>query len=143
MPVAEVKRVTLDAGQNLSHYQSEYLLVGDREIQFAAGIKKASGSTMAFDKDAGWLRTWESLGTDDGDLGCGVVFDPARLVDVVEADGNHLVVSRVPAGQPASYYAGFGWTKSGDFRGVGDWEAYLGAFAKRLRSPVRVAVDVE
>jgi hypothetical protein len=142
-PVAEVKRVTLDAGQNLSYYQSRYLLAGDREIQFAAGIKKADGSTMVVDEQAGWLRTWESLGGGNGELGCGIVFDPVRLVDVTEADGNYLVVSRVPAGGPASYYAGFGWTKSGDFGGVADWEAYLAGFARRLRSPVAVTVEAE
>ncbi|MBN2369356.1 MAG: DUF4861 family protein [Vicinamibacteria bacterium] len=141
--VAEVKRVTLDAGQNLSRFESEYLLAGDRDVLFAAGLKNAAGSTMRVDKTAGWMRTWESLGGENGELGCGVVFDPSALVEVTEADGNHLVVARAPSGQSASYHAGFGWNKSGDFANVADWDDYLERFAKRLRSPVKVSVKAE
>src|SRR2546426_4488230 len=35
-------------------------------------------------------------------FGCAIVVDPASIVDVTEADGNHLIVARTPA----SYYAG-------------------------------------
>jgi hypothetical protein len=39
-----------------------------------------------------------------------------------------------------TYYAGFGWDKSGDFDCVEDWETYLSQFAARLKSPLRVTV---
>jgi hypothetical protein len=67
--------------------------------------------------------------------------DPAHLVEFTEADGNYLAVARVPEGQPATYHAGFGWDKSGDFKGVEDWDRYLEAAAQRLRAPIEVAVD--
>jgi hypothetical protein len=38
------------------------------------------------------------------------------------------------------YYAGFGWTQSGDFADLAAWDRYLDEFSRRLRSPIEVAV---
>jgi len=46
----------------------------------------------------------------------------------------------VPAGKPATYLAGFGWDRSGDFRTVDDWDRYLQQAAQRLRSPLEVSL---
>ncbi len=138
--VAEVKRVTLDAGQNMDRFESVYKVEGARPLAHAAGIKKAAGSTMVSDREHGWLRTWESM-KNAGQLGCAIVMDPALITDVTEADGNYVMAARVPAGAPAVYYAGFGWDRSGDFAGVDDWTRYVSQFAERLRSPVTVTLS--
>jgi hypothetical protein len=141
--VSEVKRVTLDAGHNLDRFESFYRVEGGRApATFAAGIKKAPGSTSTSSRERGMLRTWEAFkAAGAGNLGCGIVVDPAHLVEFTEADGNYLAVARVPEGQPGTYYAGFGWDKSGDFKGVEDWDRYLEAAAQRLRARIEVAVD--
>ena len=138
--VAEVKRVTLDAGQNMDRFESAYKIEGARPLAHAAGIKKAAGSTMVSDREHGWLRTWEPM-KNAGQLGCAIVMDPALITDVTEIDGNYAIAARVPAGAPAVYYAGFGWDKSGDFAGVDDWTRYVSQFAERLRSPVTVTLS--
>lgn len=138
--VTEKKRVTLDAGSNLSRFESFYSMEGGGEATWAAGIKKAAGSEVRAERPSGWLRTWEAVRDGNGNLGCGIVLDPAALADVVEADGNVLVVARSPAGAPATYHAGFAWDRSGDFAGLADWDRYLDAFARRLRSPLRIEV---
>jgi len=137
--VSEVKRITLDAGQNLNRIESVYQSDRRGEIRFAAGIKKADGSTSLARKEAAWLRTWEAL-KGNGHLGCGIVIDPEHLADITEGEGNCLVVAKATIGQAAVYYAGFGWDKSADFSSVADWEAYLDQYAKRLRSPVKVSI---
>ena len=76
----------------------------------------------------------------DGWLGCGVVVDPAAVVDAKEEGGNHLVVARTPKGQPATWHAGSGWDKSGSFPDVAAWDRHLDAFAARLRAPLKVEV---
>jgi hypothetical protein len=88
------------------------------------------------------VRTWEHQGSygEGGWLGCGVVVDPAALVDAKEEGGNQLVVARTPEGQPATWYAGSGWDRSGDFPDVAAWDRHLDAFAARLRSPLKVEV---
>ena len=88
------------------------------------------------------MRTWEHLGQygEDGWLGCGLVVDPAAVVEAREDAGNQLVVARTPKSQPATWYAGSGWDRSGDFPDAAAWDRYVDAFASRLRSPLRVEI---
>jgi len=137
--VSEMKRITLDAGQNIDRFESHYKVEGGRSLVHAVGIKKAAGSTVVSSREKGWLRTWETM-KGNGQLGCAIIMNPAVITDVTEADGNYLVAARVPAEGPAVYYTGFGWDKSGDFAGVDDWERYVDQFAQRLRAPVTVSL---
>ena len=58
-----------------------------------------------------------------------------------EDDLNHLDLVRVKSGVPVRYYAGAGWTRSGDYSSEADWQAYLAAFAERCVSPITVTVN--
>ena len=137
--VSEMKRVTLDAGQNVDRFESHYKFEGARPLMHAVGIKKAAGSTVVSSREKGWLRTWETL-KGNGQLGCAIIMDPAVMAAVTEADGNYLAAARIPPEGPAVYYAGFGWDKSGHFAGVDDWERYVDQFAQRLQTPVTVVL---
>jgi len=138
--IAETKRISLDAGSNLSRFESQYLTAAPEQLTVAAGIKKNPGSTVQVRKSEGWLRTWEPI-KGNGNVGCGIVADPASVVESTEDDLNHLLMIRAaPAGSPVSYYAGFGWDKSGDFSGVEAWEAYLTRFAAGLKAPLKVSI---
>ena len=137
--VSEMKRITLDAGQNIDRFESHYKVDGASSLMHAVGIKKAAGSTVVSSREKGWLRTWETM-KGNGQLGCAIIMNPAVITDVTEADGNYLGAARVPAEGPAVYYAGFGWDKSGDFAGVENWERYVDQFAQRLRAPVTVSL---
>jgi hypothetical protein len=138
--VAERKRVTLDAGSNLSRFESLYTVRGKGGFSWASGIRKAGDAQLRVARELGIVRTWEALKNygDNGQLGCGIVIDPARVADVVEADGNVLVVSRPAA--PAVYYAGSGWSRSGDFPDVAAWDRYLEEFARRVASPLKIEI---
>jgi hypothetical protein len=143
--VSEVKRITLDAGQNLDHFESIYTVQGGaRELTHAVGIKKQPGSTVTHAREAGIMRVWEPVQAKNmGNLGLAAVIDPTLVLQFTEADGNYLAVARVPASAPASYYAGFGWDQSGNFTGPADWEKYVAEFAQRLRSPLEVSLAVK
>jgi hypothetical protein len=137
--VSEVKRVTLDAGQNFDRFESFYKMEGSGPLTFAAGIKNNSGSTVLSERRDGWLRTWEPLQKgEEGNLGCAILMDPASIVDITQADGNYLIVAKGTASAPVSYYAGFGWDRSGDFAGLPEWEAYVRQFARRIASPLKI-----
>jgi hypothetical protein len=141
--VTEIKRVTLDAGQNLSRFESRYAGAPAAPKMQAAGIKKAPGSQVAQDRARGVLRTWEPVKADGSNFGCGVVVDPAQLTEFAELDGNVLAVTTMSAGSDVTYYAGSGWDKSGDFKTVEDWDRYLDQAVLRLRSPLAVSVDAK
>jgi hypothetical protein len=138
--VSEVKRVTLDAGSRFNRFESVYRhgLPIEREIVYAVGIKKSAGSTVLAEEGSGWIRTWEPVGQSNGNLGCAVVFDPARFVKMTETDLDRLVVLKGPQRGPAVHYAGSAWDRGGDVANVAAWDAAVVAFVKRLRSPVKV-----
>jgi hypothetical protein len=138
----ETKRVTLDAGSQLNRLQSFYQVPGGGPVSWATGMRKAAGVVPRVDRERGILRTWEHLTNygDNGWLGCGVIVDPAAVVEAREEGGNQLVIARTPAGAAATWYAGSGWDGSGRFPDAGAWDRYLDAFAARLRSPLKVEI---
>jgi hypothetical protein len=141
--VAEVKRITLDAGQNMNRIESHYLLMGPQEIVSAAGLRKAKGGVMAAKPEQGLIRTWEAVGGENGNLGLALIADPASVVELGEDELNYLAVLKTPAGQPVVYYAGSAWDKGGDIATLADWDAYLDAAVARLRSPLKVKLAAE
>jgi hypothetical protein len=140
LKVTEVKRVTLDAGSHFNRFESFYTTDGD--VTWAAGIRLAKGVVPRIDRDLGIVRTWEHLTNygDNGWLGCGLVVAPAAIMDVREEAGNQLVVARTAKGQSATWYAGSGWDRSGEFHDVASWDRHLDSFVARLRSPLAVEV---
>ncbi len=142
LQVEETKRVTLDAGSHLNRFESFYRGIDAGPVTWASGIRAGEGVSHRFDRERGILRTWQHLTRygENGWLGCGVIVDPAVVVETREEDGNQLVVARTPAAAPAIWYAGSGWDRSGRFPDAAAWDRYLDAFAARLRSPLLVEV---
>jgi hypothetical protein len=138
--ISEVKRITLDAGQNFNRFESHYKVEsGSGALQDAIGIRKGTDATNSDSRENGSLRTWETLPDDHGKLGCAVIVDPANLVAFRQDAKNFLVLVNIPADRVLSYHAGFGWSQSG-FPAAADWETYVAAYAERLKSPVIITV---
>ncbi|WP_317192155.1 DUF4861 domain-containing protein [Hymenobacter ruricola] len=140
--VTERKRISLDLGSNLTRYE-DYCSSPQPLPNFVVGIslheKKGAVQT---DRKAGWFRYWEAV--DDAEIGTGVVLDPRAVTEVrdyrvEQPDQSNLLVFMRPATGPFGFYAGFGWTKSGQFRTTQEWDAYLAQFAQRLASPVEIS----
>jgi Domain of unknown function (DUF4861) len=140
--VAEVKRISLDAGQNLDHYCSFYKPAGAVSLTNGIGIKKIDVVKHDADTAGGTLTTWEPLKQDKQKsfLGSAIVVDPKLWVKAAEDKLNILVLAQVPPDNTASYWAGFGWTRSGQFAGYEAWKAYVNHFARGLESPIKVEV---
>ncbi len=143
MKVSEVKRITLDAGQNLDRFESYYKMENrpaTGTVAHAVGIKKAAGAVSTTNRERGTLRTWEPVKGATGFLGCGVIVAPSDVTAFTEGDGNYLVVTTVPQNGPVAYYTGFAWDQAGQVANVGEWDQYLERFARRLASPVKVTL---
>lgn len=141
-PVTERKRISLDVGSNLTRYE-DYCSSPQALPNFVVGItlheKKGAVQT---DQKAGWFRYWEPV--DDAEIGTGLVLDPRSVTEVrdyrvEQPDLSNLLVFMRPATGPFVFYAGFGWTKSGQFRTPQEWDVYLAQFAQRLASPVELS----
>lgn len=141
--VSEVKRITLDAGSNLNRVQSTFTSEKKAaELPVAIGLfthDKAGKSAM--NKKEGWMSRWGAGEKGAGNMGTGVVIDPAIVTDMVPGpDNNILAVIKAASGKPVTYYVGAGWDRSGDFADGKAWDAYLAAAAKRVASPIKVQV---
>ena len=130
----ETKRIQLDAGQNFNRFESRY---GNAEPLYAAGIKKVPAAQWRIDRANGVIRNWEPVAQNAGEFGCAVVMDPASIVDVVEAEGNQLIVARTPA----VYFVGSAWNRSGDFVEPADFDRAIDQWIQRVKSPLRVEVS--
>ncbi|HEX8153173.1 MAG TPA: DUF4861 family protein [Thermoanaerobaculia bacterium] len=130
---SETKRITLDAGQHFNRFESRY--DADGALVYAAGVKKEPAANIRTERAAGWLRTWGPVAKEKSEFGCAVVFDPATVTGVVEADNNALVVAK----GPARYWVGSGWTL-GDFPNAAAFDAAIEQWVQRVRSPLRVSV---
>ncbi len=138
---SETKRITLDAGRNLDHFESRYDVSGGSDpVTYAVGIKREVDDGFRMERDQGILRTWGPVSDDQGRFGCAVIVAPSALVDVNEGARDHLVVARGSGAASASYYAGFGWDRSGDFSSAADWGRYVEEWAARIASPLLVKV---
>ena len=141
--VTEVKRITLDAGQNMDKFESRYKVQGDTAgLLHAAGIKNNAGSAQSTRPEAGTLRTWEPVKADGSQLGCAVMAKSDQLVKFAEDAGNYLAVTKFPADGVVIYYAGFGWNKFG-FPSVQDWDRYVADWSRRINSPLQITLSAK
>jgi unsaturated rhamnogalacturonyl hydrolase len=162
--ISERKRISIDAGSNMSRAESLFASGDSSPIQVGIGIaqRAGSGNIATGDRAAGWMTYWQAPDRDRGSIGCAVVLPAGAVrefvmenasVPAVPADrqvkpgieglppvGNWLALSQVGAGKPLVYYIGAGWSRSGDFPGADSWTRYVGRFAERLESPLQVVV---
>lgn len=142
--ITETKRISLDLGSNLSYFEED--LQSDKPLpNYTIGISlhEKKGEVKASPEE-GWFGYWEPM--DSAMLGTGIVLAPAAVQDykdhrVDNQDQSHLYVITKPKNGKVKYYAGFGWSKSGQFNSKEEWDQYLSDFAKRLASPLEVKFD--
>lgn len=139
--VKEKKQISIDLGSNLF----KCTLIGpafDQLPNLTVGItlhdKKGD---VKYDSLGGWLRYKEPMA--GGDLSTAVVVDPAVLQDILDhrveqPDQSHLLAICKPK-DTFSYYAGFYWTRSKQFKSTVDFDHYLANVAQRNKAPLQVA----
>ncbi len=130
--VRETRRMTLDAGSNLNRVVSTIDADKPGELIVGIGISRRDGDAATLDKARGLLSAREPKPGPNGTIGCGVLVDPASLVNFVKTKDDHLALIKVTPGKPFVYYAGAGWSKSGDFPTAESWEKYLRAYPTKF-----------
>jgi hypothetical protein len=145
--VAETKRISLDAGQNLDHFQSTftpYTRPGHpATLTVAIGLKKVSGEQKEFNADRGWLVSWEKMEKMPGDEGVAIITDPKLIVKEAEDKLNQLLLTKVPDNYVESHWAGFAWQNYGPVKNAEDWKKYVDEFAQGLQSPIEISISAQ
>jgi hypothetical protein len=141
--VSEVKRVSLDAGQQLDRYVIRYkpfTRPGQSvALTGAAGLKKVADEQKELNLERGWLVKWEKVEKNAGQQGLALVALPRNVDRAVEDKLNHLLLLK-PEDYSVSYWAGFCWDKAGQFTTLAAWKTYVDEFAQGSASPIEVTV---
>jgi hypothetical protein len=141
--VSEVKRISLDGGSQLDHYQSFYKVVEGQPalpLTVGIGLKKVAGEEKAFSAEKGYLAKWERVEKNAGMQGLAAIVDPKVLVQQTEDQLNLLLLAKADANNSVSYWAGFCWDKAGLMTDLAGWKAYVEQFTQGLASPIEVSV---
>jgi hypothetical protein len=163
--ISETKRITIDAGSNMT--RAESIFAADRYPDFDIGVgiaQRPGDAVIAKNQDEGWMSYWQPTDRDRGNIGCAIVMpgkveafatESATLPELKQADlvtptseglppvANLLAISGAQVGKPFLYYFGAGWSKSGDFPEETDWEKYVRQFVACLRAPLKVTLENE
>jgi hypothetical protein len=145
--VSEVKRFTVDAGHNLDRIESTFAITGAKEVTVGIGLNKNPADkgqepviTHRPVAEQASLTQW-TVQKSNGSLGTAVVVGAKdAFAGFAEDDRNQLVLAKAVNGEPLRYYAGAGWSKAGEFTSQEAWDAYVAAFARRVRAPVKVTL---
>ncbi|HKJ45409.1 MAG TPA: DUF4861 family protein [Balneolales bacterium] len=161
--VKETSHISLDAGQNLNHFVCHFTPQKSGKLVAGIGIQKSDltesevrkgikpgqrpvpverspGAFIHKDVNAkyGWITTQQPLS--EGMLNCAIIVNPNDFVKVSADNKNELVLARVPKDNTISYWAGYTWSKSGQFKNYDEWKSYVSHFAQELRSPIQLMV---
>jgi hypothetical protein len=145
--VAEVKRITLDAGSQLDHFQStykQYTRPGQaQKLTAGIGLKKTTGDKVEANKEKGWLVKWEPVAKSAGQQGLAIVVAPQAFAGQTEDKLNQLVLTPVGENGMADYWAGFCWDKAGLITSAEAWKQHVDEFAQGLTAPIKVTVKAQ
>jgi hypothetical protein len=139
--ISEKKIISLDYGQNLSKFSIK--LEGVKTISTGITLHKKEGEITA-NLNSGWVSYWEPH--DGSALGMGIVTNVKNVNGVDEYVSNEKDKSNLflelnrSDNRLFSYYAGFGWKKSGQFESKDQWNNYLEHFAQCLESPLQDSI---
>jgi hypothetical protein len=138
--IKESRIISLDLGQNLSKFH--ITLEGTDEISAGLTLHEKDGEVSG-NTEQGWVSYWQPHG--DSELGTAIVADKETFLNFETYDvpvkdlSNAYAHLKVNNGK-VTYYAGFGWKKSGQFNSKEEWEQYLNAFSKQIKHPLEVTV---
>jgi len=108
----------------------------------ASGLVQRAGVTASSNAENGWISLWGPTDGDpvNGSLGTGVVMPLASFRGARKVGEHLLILGAARKDTPLVYYAGAGWTRGGDFASGAEWDAYIDAFARRLRAPLKILI---
>ncbi|HUA68081.1 MAG TPA: DUF4861 family protein, partial [Candidatus Saccharimonadales bacterium] len=181
--VSETKRISIDAGSNLSRFESAFNSEDKSPLAIGIGLAERPGDNAVVpdgspvidswqsstarglvvqNQGEGWMTYWqpqdfikgtttvaivlpkgsvEAFTNDNPNLLASAVTPPTHtLGEGQPAIRDLLAITQVQVGNPLVYYAGAGWSESGDFPDAKSWTDYVRRFAERRDSPLQVTI---
>ena len=88
--VSESKRISIDAGSNVSRVESALASDDRSPIQVGVGIalRAGPGNVASEDREAGWMTYWQAPDRDRGSIGCAVILPAGAVREFVTESGS-------------------------------------------------------
>jgi pectinesterase len=139
----ETKVFTLDAGESFNKIDVTYPdFRNHKMIAVAAGVVKRKNTVPLILNEACAVGLWGQTNDDpvNESLGTGIVVPRENFVAMKEDKNHYLIIGKTTGRKPFTYFAGAGWTRSGDLSSKDGWERSLTGLAARIANPLKVAV---
>jgi hypothetical protein len=139
----EKKRISLDAGRNLNKVEVSFTGMLPRDsMLIACGLVKRKGVALHMDERSGTLALWGPTNGDtvNGSLGTGVLLVPSAIVGKHDDSVQVFLLGRLTPDKPFIYWAGAGWTRSGDFSDGAGWDNCLRGCFLTMTEPLQVSI---
>lgn len=82
-----------------------------RPVMLGAGLTDFGKAEVTESVDRGLIALQELIDEEHGQMGCAVFVDPSRVKEIIEIDGDRLLVIPMQSGDTVTYYVGAGWEK--------------------------------
>ncbi len=141
--VLEIKRITLDAGSNLNKIEEQFITnLPIDDLIVVTGLVKRKNTTVSQNAKQGWMTLWGLTTADSavGYLGTAVVMSGLQTSVASEDSSHWLMASTLRKKTILAYYAGAGWTLSGDFASEKEWVAHVERFSENLKHPLIISI---
>lgn len=134
-PVAEVRRIQLDAGSHFSRVESRFTSAQQDPLVVGVGIAQREGPGL-YQQSANSMSYWEPAMGSNGSNACAVILPQAS--GFAKQQGHYLALARTQPQAPLLYYLGSAWSKGGAVADAAAWQALVAAAARRYTQPVTV-----
>lgn len=143
--VAEVKRVTLDAGSHFNRFESTFTAKDRNALSVGVGIAKHPGNLLKVNvkpaHQTPWMAVWEPLdGGKSGHLGCAAVLSPGSRAETQATDSDYLLVTPASPVGPTIYYVGTAWDRASGLADITGWTKEVESLGNRLAAPVKTTL---
>jgi pectinesterase len=140
--VSEVKRFTVDAGQDFDTMDSTFTFSGPAQLVVAVGLNKKpadknQNEQIAVGRDSAALSQWVTQAT-KGAFGTAIVLPSAT--GTTEDALNELILAPVESGKPLRYYLGAAWDRAGHVKTAAEWQEKVKFQTARAAHPLKVSV---
>lgn len=138
--IMESRVVSLDRGSNLTKY---IVSVKGTDTVYAGLSLHENDGESSINLNNGWISYWQPHG--DSELGSAILAPEETLVSFdkyisTDIDQSNLYGSLKVENNEVTYYAGFGWKKSKQFKNRVEWENYLNNFSLKLNHPLTFTI---
>lgn len=77
-----------------------------RPVMLGAGLTDFVKAEVTESLDRGLIALQELIDEEHGQMGCAVFADPSRVKEIIEIDGDRLLVIPMQSGDTVTYYVG-------------------------------------